>query len=339
MSFPRQRFLDAMHFSRPDKIPVFYHPSPAGLYIHGQKLLDLFRQYPPDNPIQFASLPQPPASAFDARGDYHELKIDDWGATWEYLIFGIQGHPKKYPIESWEAAQDYEFPPLSSFLEFDKADVFNRRDVYLFISGWISIFERLHALRPMDELMIGLATEDRHLMQFLDRLVDFWLDVIDALIDTGIDVIFFGDDWGTQSSTLVSPAMFRDIFKPRYQRLIEPIRQANRKFFFHCCGYMGEILDEIIDLGFHGLWPQLVLFEQDPSLFQKCEDARMTLFIHPDRQTLIPRGTPQLIESTIARYAAKYHQLGGGGIFYIEIENDAPFENVAALIQSVFKYR
>jgi len=328
-----------MNFTHPDKIPVFYHPSPAGLYVHGQKLLDLFHEFPPDNPIQFTSLPQPPASALDERGVYHELKRDDWGVTWEYLIFGIQGHPHTYPIESWEAARDYEFPPSSRFLEFDKADVFNRRDAYLFISGWISIFERLHAIRPMDELLIGLATEDRYLMQFLDRLVEFWLEVISALIDTGIDVIFFGDDWGTQSSTLVSPAMFRNIFKPRYKMLIEPIRQANRKFFFHCCGYMGEILDEIIDLGFHGLWPQLVLFEHDPSLFQKCEAARMTLFIHPDRQTLIPRGTPQQIEMTIARYAEKYHQLGGGGIFYIEIENDAPFENVAALIHSVFKYR
>ncbi len=339
MSTPRQRFLDAMNFNNPDKIPVFYHPSTAGLYVHGQKMLDLFNEYPPDNPITFNSIPKPPAEAIDANGTYHEFKTDEWGICWEFLIYGIQGHPKKFPFDSWEAAQDYEFPPIDSFREFQKSDVQQKKDTHLFISGWISILERLHSLRPMDELMIGLATEDRHLLAFLDRLVDHWMKVIDLLIDTGIDVIFFGDDWGTQSSTLISPAMFREIFRPRYEKMMQPILKANRKIFFHCCGFMGEILDEIIDMGFHGLWPQLVLFEKDPVLFEKCEAARMTLYIHPDRQTLIPLGSPQQIEATIARYAERYHRLGGGGIFYVEIENDAPFENVEALVKAIHKYR
>ena len=63
------------------------------------------------------------------------------------------------------------------------------------------------------------------------------------------------------------------------------------------------------------------------------------IYIHPDRQRLIPLGTPQEIENAIRDYAVRYHRLGGGGIFYIEIENDAPFENVEALIRSVHKYR
>ena len=41
--------LDAIEFNAPDKIPVVYHSSPAGLYVHGEKLLDLFNEYPPDN--------------------------------------------------------------------------------------------------------------------------------------------------------------------------------------------------------------------------------------------------------------------------------------------------
>ncbi len=66
---------------------------------------------------------------------------------------------------------------------------------------------------------------------------------------------------------------------------------------------------------------------------------RVTLYIHPDRQYLVPRGTPQEIEAAIRAYADRYHALGGGGIFYIEIENDAPFENVKALIEAVDTYR
>jgi len=31
--------------------------------------------------------------------------------------------------------------------------------------------------------------------------------------------------------------------------------------------------------------------------------------------------------------------MGGGGIFYVEIEDDAPFENVLALFEAIDQYR
>ena len=65
----------------------------------------------------------------------------------------------------------------------------------------------------------------------------------------------------------------------------------------------------------------------------------MAIYMPPDRQDLIPYGSPQEIDSAIKRYAEKYHALGGGGIFYVEIENDAPFENIKALIESIHKWR
>ena len=44
-----------------------------------------------------------------------------------------------------------------------------------------------------------------------------------------------------------------------------------------------------------------------------------------------------LFEKSVARYADRYRQ--GGGIFYVEIENDAPWENVRALIEAVHELR
>jgi hypothetical protein len=66
---------------------------------------------------------------------------------------------------------------------------------------------------------------------------------------------------------------------------------------------------------------------------------KIAIYIHPDRQRLIPLGTPQQIDSYIRSAAEKYKKLGGGGIFYVEIENDSPFENVKALVEAINKYR
>jgi len=77
----RKNMLDAFEFRNPDPIPVVYHPSPAGLFVHGQKLLDLFNQYPPDNPIVFDSIPSLPPGTLDERGRYHEVRRDVWCIT------------------------------------------------------------------------------------------------------------------------------------------------------------------------------------------------------------------------------------------------------------------
>jgi hypothetical protein len=65
----------------------------------------------------------------------------------------------------------------------------------------------------------------------------------------------------------------------------------------------------------------------------------MSIHIHPDRQRLIPLGTPDEIRQAIRAYAERYHALGGGGFFYVEVENDAPFENVEALVTAIEEFR
>ena len=328
--------LCAFEFDAPDRIPVVCHPSPAGLHVHGQKLLDLFNAYPPDNPVTFDAIPSPPRGTVSEDGTYHEISTDDWGTQWEYLIFGVHGHPRKYPFESWTEASDYAFPPLPPI---DTTELAQQREQYLLFAGWNSIFEKMHALRPIDELLIDIVNEDAALLRFLDRLVDYWLTDIERMIDAGVDVIMFGDDWGTQEAPIISPQSFRRIFKPRYRTMMAPVRAAGRKIFFHSCGCLDETLDDLIDLGIDGLWPQIGLMESNPSLLETCRSHHVAMYIHPDRQYLVPKGSPRAIEAAIRGYAETHHALRGGGIFYIEIENDAPFENVKALIESVDRWR
>ena len=337
----RQRMLDAFTFADPDRMPAVYHPSPAGLHVHGKKLLDLFKAFPPDNPISFDGVPGPPSDAVDTDGRYHELKIDEWGTTWEFLIYGVHGHPRTYPFPDWKSAADYDFPEVASigsegFLQERETVDRERRD-YLPFRGWISLFEKVCALRPFDEVLMSIATRDPDFLRFMDRLTEYWDRVLDYTIAEGADVITFGDDWGTQTAQMISTDLFREIYKPRYRALIEKVKAADRLVFFHCCGFLGPLFHELLDLGIDGFWPQIACY--DPGSFpETCKTHRVAVYIHPDRQQLIPLGTPAEIDRQIAAYADRYQDLGGG-IFYVEIENDAPFENVEALINAIDRYR
>lgn len=342
MGNSRLRMIDALQYGDPDKLPVIYHPSQAGLYVHGEKLLALFRQYPPDNPITFDGIPQPPEGTVDDAGEYHELIESEWGVINEHRIFGVDGQPATHPFANWSAATDYAFPAVpevgSSRFRDDRAELERAKRDYFVIDGWFSLFLKLCELRPMEEVLVDLCTGDSHLLDLLDRLVDFWLGRIEYWLAAGLDAFMFADDWCMQTGSLISPSIFRDVFIPRYERLMAPIHRAERDIFFHICGKTDELLEDLFGLGLTGLWPQIGCYEED-AFAQRCKERGVSIYIHPDRQRLVPRGTPEEIRGKMREYADRYHHLGGGGIFYVEIENDAPWENVQALIESIHEYR
>lgn len=336
MKTSRQRLLKAFAFDNPDKLPVIYHPSRAGLYVHGKKLLDLFNQYPPDNYVVFDRIPQPSPDAFDKDGRYHEFIVDDWSVKWEYKIFGIQGHPMRFPLENWGNLKDYKLPPLP---KIDRSQIANIKQDYLLRSPVnVSLFEKLHALRPFEQVLMDIYTSDVNLMRFLDTLQKWYADVIAICLEAGFDYVVFGDDWGTQNGLIISPDLFRKVFKPRLARLIEQVHKAQKRVVYHACGKIEELFADLVEIGIDGLWHQIGLYDA-AGFAQKAAEANVLLFLHMDRQQLIPHGSPQQIKETVKRYSEIHKAQGGGAVFYIEIENDAPFENVKALIESVHEYR
>ena len=338
----KQRFFKTMDFANPDRLPVFYHPSTAGLHVHGEKLRALFLQYPPDNPITFDRLTVPPAGTIRADGTYYEEYTDEWGVRWGKHIFGIGGQPVAHPLASWSDGADYVFPALpapdSTEFRIHHRVAPDMAAKYPILEGWISLFMQLYALRPMEEVLMDLAGIEDDLVLFLDRLAGYCSTCVDFVLAKGADAVMFADDWAAQGGPLVSPAVFRDVFKPHYRKLFAQTHAAGAKVFFHCCGKMDYILPELFELGIDGLWHQSALYDHD-AFAQQCKDAGVTVYLHPDRQQLIPLGTPEQIRTTIRRFADRYHRMGGGAIFYVEIENDAPFENVKALIEAIDAYR
>jgi len=331
-----------MDYRSPDKIPLYYHESPAGLYVHGRKLLDLFRRYPPDNGFCVTEVPTPPPGTVDASGRYREHRTDAWGTEWEFNIFGIQGHPKRFPVADLDSLSSYRFPdpphPEGQAFEEDRARVSEQKRRYLVFRGGASIFEKMAALRPLDKILMDIATEEPRFFELLDRLTDYASEVIRYLLAIGADVVMFGDDWGIQTGPIISPESFDRIFAPRYARLFDEARRGGARILFHSCGNLGPIMDRLLEMGVNCIWHQVNRYNTE-RLAATCKRHGVSAFIHPDRQELIPRGTPAEIRERIRDYASLYHHLDGGGIFYVEMENDAPFENVRALFEAIDEFR
>jgi uroporphyrinogen decarboxylase len=73
-----------------------------------------------------------------------------------------------------------------------------------------------------------------------------------------VDVIMAAaDDWGTQNSTIASPAVFRNLFLPYRRCINEEFQQLapQVKIFLHTCGAIYEIIDLVIESHFDILNP------------------------------------------------------------------------------------
>lgn len=339
----RERVQAALAFQPVDKAPLEYHPCPRGFYEHGEALRQLMKAYPGDfEDFSDSAIPQIPADAYDADGAYHEFKTDAWGVEWESRIFTMLGHPSRQPLKDWRALETYRCPEH----ELADAEAFKayrarmeavKRNFFA-KDGWIGFFEKMHALRPFEDVLMDIYDDAPEINRLADMIVQYQLEEMQYMIDAGVDAIQFGDDFGTTRAMLLSPSVWRSFFKPRYQKLIEKAKHSGKKVFFHSCGCIMPIFADLKELGVDCVWPQLTAYDMD-ALAGHLRELGLACAIHIDRAKVMTYGTPGDVSDAVRAAAAAFDVMHGGAYFYVETDNGFPLENIAALLHTIAEYR
>jgi hypothetical protein len=340
---PRERMQAAIDFRPVDVVPLQVHPSPGGLYEHGQKLLDLMRAGGHDfGPLDGLQLPVVPATDFDADGRYHRVTTDAWGTAWEYRIYGIWGHRTRFPLDDLSHLDAYEFPPATRWsgaeLERQRALAANHRARFYHCCGHASLFELVQNLRNYEDVLVDIATDDPAMARLMDRLVEHQQASLANGVASGADAVAVGDDFGTQQSLIFGMETWRHYFKPRYQRLLAPVVAARKKIIFHSCGAISELLPEMAALGVSAVWPQLPLFDHR-ELAKRCRDLGLALLLHPDRGDLLQRARPQQVRDYLLRLVDEFRILDGGAWLYLEVDPGFPWPNVEIMFRTAMEMR
>lgn len=342
-SVPRGRVLAALEFRSPDVVPVEYHSSPAGFYEHGERLRRLWAECPDDfgPPSRFA-IRTPDPGCIDEKGRYSEIRRDEWGTVWEHLIFGTTGFPIERPLDDWTALAHFKTPPLPvasgpAFLR-EQERVRLHRECYFLKSGWISLFELMQALRRFEDVLMDIAADTCEINRLADMLTEHHAAYIRYLVARGVDAVQFGDDFGTQCDLMLSPKTWRSFFKPRYARLMRIAREGGCKVFFHTCGRVLRLFDDLADLGVDAIWPQLNAYDER-ALAAWSRDKKIALALHPDRGELMINSGPDDVRRYIDRLASTFEIDRGGAWFYVEVDAGFPFQNVVALTESIARLR
>ncbi len=101
-----------------------------------------------------------------------------------------------------------------------------------------------------DVFFMLLAGEPERAHDFLEHVVNHHLRNLESFlgkVGPYVDVVVFGDDLGMQTGPQISPAMYREFFKPRHARMWKRAKElADVKVMLHCCGGVRELLPTLL---------------------------------------------------------------------------------------------
>ncbi len=176
--------------------------------------------------------------------------VDEWGCVWHNIGVSNLGEVKTPALSDWSDWNALSIPDIRAPRRWEGlADARDRAgDKFLLASG-VSLYERAHFIRGLENTWVDIHTAPRELGRLLDVLVDMNLYAIERYAAAGADGYMWCDDWGLQNRLMISPESWRDLWKPRYARVYRAAHDAGLLTFLHSCGHISAILDDLIDIG------------------------------------------------------------------------------------------
>ena len=127
----------------------------------------------------------------------------------------------EYPLKDVKTVEDLKstivLPDLSLPGRFDDASalVSKYKDQYFVIGDIeVTIFTLVQQMLGMEKLMIDMAMGEAYMPELINLVTDFHIEHGLKLMDRGVDALWVGDDFGSQTGLLFSKEMFREIWKP-----------------------------------------------------------------------------------------------------------------------------
>lgn len=208
--------------------------------------------------------------------------------------------------------------------------------------AWATIFTG--ARRSMGEERYLLAMVDRPelIAEIIRRAAEGFLDINEALFSEcadGLDVCYFGTDFGTQNSLFISPEAVRSFFLPHVRRLADHAHGFGLKVMFHTCGAVADLIPDLIDCGIDVLDPvQVSATGMSPEALAERFRGRIAFHGGISTQTLLPRAAPDEVRAVSQ---STIRALGPTG--YIAgpdqwLMPDIPVENMVAMYEAIRGY-
>lgn len=271
---------------------------------------------------------------------------DEWGVHWRNVPyqtkFGMGSYTEivGHPLADDEAIGNYSPPDPNRpelyedarwlILEFS-------RDYWIVGVTVTTIFETAWALRGLEQLLMDFVTNPNLADRVLEIPYQYHLAAARNLVELGVDMLWIGDDVGTQSAMMISPQTWRCYLKPRVARFISTLKsmKSDLKIAYHSDGVIYPIIPDLIEIGVDVLNP-IQPRCMDPVRLKTLYGQRLSFWGSIDEQETLPLGSPADVRAEVL---SRLRTLGKKGGLIIapthHVQLDTPLENFWAMVQTV----
>jgi uroporphyrinogen decarboxylase len=202
------------------------------------------------------------------------------------------------------------------------------------------LFEAAWRLRGLENFLIDLLERPGWAHFLLDRLTELARRNAEALAGAGVDVLALDDDVGMPGTMMISPATWREFFKPRMAMIIQAAQaiKPDLRVLYHSDGYFEPIVSDLMEIGVNAINP-LQPDHMDAVRIRQRFGPRLALWGTVGHQTTFSFAKPDDIRREVKH---RIETLGRAGLIlcpaYDIDEPDIPWENVAAFLEAVETY-
>ncbi len=200
---------------------------------------------------------------------------------------------------------DYPWPD-PKYLDFTNVykEIDKFQDKMVFTGLWSCFFHNVCDFFGMENYFMKMYDCPEVVEALTERITDFYVagnEKFFSGLGDRADVMFFGNDFGTQLDLFISPEQFRRFILPSFKRLIAVGKKYNKKIMLHSCGSIYRIIPDLIDAGvdiLHPIQAQAAGMSAD-DLAQYKNDLAFVGGI--DAQSFFVNATPEEMKDEVCR--------------------------------------
>ncbi len=275
--------------------------------------------------------------------------IDEWGVRNQSVDGYVSRVGKPLAGATLEDLESYPWPYLTRSDASPLARGLLDRAKYLYEESDCAIVARAAMsssflengawLCGYEEFLIRLKSDKPFAARLIEKILNVQLALYDVLLEgvgEYVHIVETAEDYGTQSSLLISPAVYREMIMPARKRLNAFIKSKapKAKILHHTCGSVARLIPDLLASGIDILNPIQPLAEGMDSARLKAQWGDRLCFDGGIDMQYAMTGSLEALGVEVAR---RVLALAPGGGYSLgpsnHIQVDVPPQNVVALFE------
>lgn len=348
----KERVLTAFAHQEPDRVPINYMANPG----IDRRLKQHFGLGEKDNEglrqvlgVDFRSIGAPyigpklhadiPDRQVDMWGIHRRWIEHDTGGYWDYCDFPLQDATLE-EIEAWPMPDpgDFDYSHIA-----EQCSLWQDYCVVIGGAGLGDIINSAGMIRTMSQVLIDLITDDPAGLCYIDRKVNTQLETTRRTLEAGqggIDLLWLGEDLGTQIGPMISLELYRKHIRPLCQKLVDLGKAYAIPVAIHSCGSSSWVFEDFIEMGINvvdTLQPEAK--DMAPAYLKAHFGDRLAFHGCISTAGVVASGTVQDTIDTVRETLAV--MMPGGGYAFSPthmLQDNSPTENVVAMYEAAQQF-